>query len=55
MPCAENRSNRSVKAVASASEHKLISGYPDNTFKPQDQAKRAEAVTVIAKALQLAS
>jgi len=39
-------------AVASASENGIISGYPDNTFKPKATATRAEAVTVIVKALK---
>ena len=38
-------------AVAYAGEHKLISGYPDRTFRPQSPATRAEAVTVVKKAL----
>ncbi|MEG3071211.1 MAG: S-layer homology domain-containing protein [Candidatus Syntrophopropionicum ammoniitolerans] len=29
-----------------------MSGYPDNTIKPQANATRAEAVTVIANALK---
>lgn len=39
------------EAVAAASAEKIISGYPDNTFRPQAGATRAEAVTVIVKAL----
>ena len=38
-------------AVAAASENNIISGYPDNTFRPQANATRAEAVTVIFRAL----
>ena len=38
-------------AVAAASGKNIISGYPDNTFRPQANATRAEAVTVIIKAL----
>lgn len=41
--------------VATASNNKLISGYPDNTFRPQKGASRAEAVTVIVKAIKPAS
>jgi len=37
-------------AVNKASGHKIISGYPDNSFRPKANASRAEAVTVIAKA-----
>ena len=38
-------------AVAAVSGKNIISGYPDNTFRPQAYATRAEAVTVIVKAL----
>lgn len=38
-------------AVAAVSGGNIISGYPDNTFRPQAYATRAEAVTVIVKAL----
>ena len=38
-------------AVAAASYKNIISGYPDNSFGPQANATRAEAVTVIVKAL----
>lgn len=39
-------------AVASASGSNIMSGYPDNTFKPKANATRAEAVTVIYKAIK---
>ena len=39
------------KAVGIASRKGIITGYPDNTFKPKANATRAEAVTVIVKAL----
>lgn len=42
-------------AVATASEKNIIGGYPDNSFRPQKGATRAEAATVIVKALKLAS
>ncbi len=42
-------------AVVTASEKNIISGYPDNTFRPQNNATRAEAATVIIKSLKLAS
>ena len=35
--------------VARAAAEKLISGYPDNTFRPANNATRAEAVTVISQ------
>ncbi len=38
-------------AAASAVAAKLMSGYPDQTFRPQANATRAEAVSVIARAL----
>jgi len=37
--------------IAAVTENKLMSGYPDNTFKPRDNAARAEAVTVTAALL----
>ncbi|MGR6836824.1 S-layer homology domain-containing protein [Syntrophomonas erecta] len=37
------------QAVAIASSNNIITGYPDNTYKPQGKATRAEAVTVIKK------
>jgi len=39
-------------AVAAAAENGIINGYPDNTFRPQGNATRAEAVTVIIKSLK---
>lgn len=38
-------------AVATAVENKIFSGYPDNTFRPQGHATRAEAVTAIIKVM----
>jgi len=38
-------------AVAATSGKNIISGYPDNTFRPKANATRAEAVTVIVKIL----
>lgn len=39
------------EAVSGASGKGIISGYPDNTFRPKANATRAEAVSVIVKAL----
>ncbi len=39
-------------AILTASKHGIISGYPDNTFKPQGQTTRAEAAVVVSKALK---
>jgi uncharacterized spore protein YtfJ len=39
--------------VAIASGNDLITGYPDNTFKPKGNATRAEAVTILINALTL--
>ena len=39
-------------AVDRASGHKIISGYPDNSFRPGVNASRADAVTVIVQASQ---
>jgi len=38
-------------AVSTASAAGVINGYPDGSFKPQGSATRAEAVTVIVKAI----
>lgn len=40
-------------AIATAKDKAIINGYPDGSFKPQGHATRAEAVTVIVKALKL--
>lgn len=40
------------EAVAVAYTRQLISGYPDNTFRPQNLATRAEAVSVITRSKQ---
>ncbi|MGI6434174.1 MAG: fibronectin type III domain-containing protein [Syntrophomonadaceae bacterium] len=42
-------------AIATASHNQLISGYEDNTYRPQKGASRAEAVTVILNSLQKAA
>jgi hypothetical protein len=39
-------------AVKTVSAEKLMSGYPDNSFKPQNFAGRAEAAAVIVKLMQ---
>ncbi|MGI6487478.1 MAG: fibronectin type III domain-containing protein [Syntrophothermaceae bacterium] len=45
-------SDWAVQGVATSSGNNIITGYPDNTFRPQANATRAEAATVIVKALQ---
>lgn len=40
-----------INSIGTAVEHGIIKGYPDNTFKPRGHATRAEAVTVVVKAL----
>ncbi|MDD3878945.1 MAG: S-layer homology domain-containing protein, partial [Syntrophomonas sp.] len=42
-------------AVAAASSKNIISGYPDNSFRPKANANRAEAVSVIVNALNTLS
>ncbi len=42
-----------LEAVNIAASEAIINGYPDNTFKPKGLATRAEAATIIFKALQL--
>jgi len=44
-------SSWAAEAIATASSRNIISGYTDSTFRPQSNATRGEAVTVIAKAL----
>jgi hypothetical protein len=39
-------------AVAAATLNRVMNGYPDNTFRPGNNATRAEAVTVIANAVK---
>jgi hypothetical protein len=39
-------------AVSTASGNSIIAGYADNTFRPQNYASRAEAVTVIVKIMK---
>ncbi len=41
------------ESVAAAVENGIMSGYPDNTVRPVGNATRAEAATVIVKALDL--
>lgn len=45
-------SSWALSAIAIASSNNIISGYPDNTFKPRGNATRAEAATVIVRALE---
>lgn len=40
-------------AVATAVSRQIMKGYPDNTFRPDGKATRAEAATVIVNALNL--
>ena len=44
-------SDWSRESMAAAVQNGIISGYPDNTVRPQGNATRAEAVTVIINAL----
>jgi hypothetical protein len=39
------------QAMATVVQNGIISGYPDNSVRPQGKATRAEAVTVIVRAL----
>ncbi len=41
------------EAVATAVKGGIMKGYPDNTFRPNGNATRAEAVTVIVNAINL--
>lgn len=42
-----------VEYVRAAAEHKVIEGYPDETFRPQRNITRGEAFTIICKLLGL--
>jgi hypothetical protein len=44
-------SSWAVDAVITAAELGIITGYPDNSFKPQGNATRAEAATIIIRAI----
>jgi LysM repeat protein len=44
-------SDWALNAVMAATENGVMKGYPDNTFKPQGNTTRAEAVTAILNAL----
>lgn len=48
----EKISSWATSAIETAVSHKILTGYPDNTFGPQGNASRAEAATVIINALQ---
>ncbi len=39
-------------AVMSSVDYDLISGYPDSTFKPSNKLTRAEAMTIVARAMR---
>lgn len=38
--------------IATSPSHNIITGYLDGTFKPKNNATRAEAVTVIVRTLE---
>ncbi|UOF91491.1 S-layer homology domain-containing protein [Fodinisporobacter ferrooxydans] len=44
-------SSWAVSSIETLVENNVVSGYPDNTFKPQANATRAEAATMIVRAL----
>jgi hypothetical protein len=44
-------SDWAIQAIAAVNQSGLMKGYPDNSFRPRAYASRAEAVTVIAAAL----
>jgi hypothetical protein len=46
-------SSWATDAVNAVVRTEIMGGYEDNTFKPQNKATRAEAATVIVKALGL--
>ena len=48
----DNISGWAKGAVATATKHGIMNGYPDNTVKPKGNATRAEAVTVIYNAIK---
>ncbi|GIP34479.1 leucine-rich repeat domain-containing protein [Paenibacillus sp. J2TS4] len=42
-----------IKAIEASIAHGIMDGYPDNTIQPQGQATRAEAATMVIRALNL--
>ena len=46
-------SDWALNYVEIGTENNIITGYPDNTFKPQEDITRAEAFTMICKLLKL--
>ncbi len=43
------------KAICSASDAGLVGGFPDGSFRPEDQLTRAQALVILAKALNSGS
>jgi hypothetical protein len=39
--------------ISWANEKGIVKGYPDNTFKPKNNATRAEAVTMLTRLLSI--
>lgn len=42
-----------AQAISQAAEEKIITGYPDGTFRPQQKLNRAEAASLISRAASL--
>lgn len=44
-------SNWAIDSLIISVENGIMSGYPDHTLRPQNNATRAEAVTIIVRAM----
>ncbi|SMP71060.1 S-layer homology domain-containing protein [Anoxynatronum buryatiense] len=48
-----SKEDKLFNAITVATEYGLISGYPDRTFKPNDQITREEAMSMYARAMEI--
>ncbi|MEN1762218.1 S-layer homology domain-containing protein [Anoxynatronum sibiricum] len=48
-----SKEDKLFNAITVATEYRLISGYPDRAFKPNDQITREEAMSMYARAMEI--